>query len=310
MAYTPDIKIRDLLEAGVHYGHKTSRWNPRMSPYIFGARDNIHIIDLQKTLPLMQRALNKIYDVTRNNGRVLFVGTKRQASPLIAEAAKNSGQYYVNHRWLGGMLTNWKTVSRSIRKLKELQAFLDKGEFEGYTKKEILGFRRQHEKLFRSLGGITEMGGRPDIIFLIDSNKEDLAMSEAAILNIPVIAVLDSNSDPTGVAYPIPGNDDATRSVELYCRLAQEAALAGIQESLSASGIDIGAAENPEEAKAAAKPRKAKAAPAKKAKESAEKPASNDAEANAQPAPESAAPAEDAGAETGAPEPKAEASQG
>ena len=240
MSFKPSVSMRELLEAGVHYGHKTSRWNPRMAPYIYGERNGIHIIDLQQTLPLTHRALQKVFEVVRNNGRILFVGTKRQVSEELAETAQRCGQYYVNHRWLGGMLTNWKTVSRSIRKLKELNRFLEREEFEGYTKKEVLNFRRQQEKLNRSLGGITEMGGCPDLIFVIDSNRETLAMQEARKLGIPIIAVLDSNSDPSDVDYPIPGNDDATRSIQLYCRLMQEATLAGIEQSLRASGVDMG----------------------------------------------------------------------
>jgi small subunit ribosomal protein S2 len=243
MSYKPTVTMKELLDAGVHYGHKVSRWNPRMAPYLYGERNGVHIIDLQQTLPLMHRALSKVYDVVRDNGRILFVGTKRQVSDEVAETAQRCGQYYVNHRWLGGMLTNWKTVSRSIKKLKELNQFLEQEEFEGYTKKEILGFTRQQEKLHRSLGGITEMGGRPDLIFVIDSNRETLAMQEAKKLGIPIIAVLDSNSDPSDVDYPIPGNDDATRSIRLYCKVAQEATLAGIEQSLKASGVDIGASE-------------------------------------------------------------------
>ncbi|MET0155708.1 MAG: 30S ribosomal protein S2 [Rickettsiales bacterium] len=253
MSYKPSVSMRELIEAGVHYGHKTSRWNPRMAPYIFGERNGVHIIDLQQTLPLAYRAMQKVFEVVRDNGRILMVGTKRQVADEVAQTAQRCGQYYVNHRWLGGMLTNWKTVSRSIRKLKELNRFLEKEEFEGYTKKEVLGFRRQQEKLNRSLGGITEMGGCPDLIFVIDSNRETLAMQEARKLGIPIIAVLDSNSDPSDVDYPIPGNDDATRAIQLYCRLIQEATLAGIEQSLRASGVDLGAAQDAPQFEAAFK---------------------------------------------------------
>lgn len=240
MSTLPQFSMRDLLEAGVHYGHKTMRWNPRMAPFLFGSRNGIHIIDLQQTVPLLHQALKVVYEVVKANGRVLFVGTKRQASDPIAEAAKRCGQYYVNHRWLGGMLTNWSTVSQSIKTLREIEAQLS-DENVGLTKKEKLGLSRQHEKLKRSLGGIMDMGGKPDLLFIIDTNKESLAMAEAKKLGIPVIAVLDSNSNPEGVDFAIPGNDDATRAIELYCRLISDSALLGIQEGLSAAGVDIGA---------------------------------------------------------------------
>ncbi len=244
MVELPKFTIRDLLESGVHYGHKTMRWNPRMASYLFGSRNGIHIIDLQQTVPLLHRALNVVYEVVKNNGRVLFVGTKRQASELVAEAAKRCGQYYVNHRWLGGMLTNWKTVSLSIKTLRDIEEKLQNRENSGLTKKEILGLEREYEKLQRSLGGIVNMGGKPDLLFVIDTNKESLAMAEAKKLGIPVVAVLDSNSNPEGVDFPIPGNDDATRAIELYCKLISDSALLGISEGLSASGVDIGANEN------------------------------------------------------------------
>ena len=240
MSALPQFTMRDLLEAGVHYGHKTMRWNPRMAPFLFGSRNGIHIIDLQQTVPLLHQALKVVYDVVKANGRVLFVGTKRQASDPIAEAAKRCGQYYVNHRWLGGMLTNWNTVSQSIKALREIDGKLTE-QNTGLTKKEMLGLERQREKLNRSLGGIMDMGGKPDLLFIIDTNKESLAMAEAKKLGIPVIAVLDSNSNPEGVDFAIPGNDDATRAIELYCRLISDSALLGIQEGLNAAGVDIGA---------------------------------------------------------------------
>jgi len=245
----PSITIKELIEAGVHFGHKTMRWNPKMSTYIYGVRDDIHIIDLQQTLPLLVAALGKIYDVAKNNGRVLFVGTKMQASEIVAEAAKRCGQYYVNHRWLGGMLTNWSTINRSIKKLSELEALISEEEANGdnneqlkLTKKEKLDITRKIDKLEKSLGGIREMGGVPDILFVIDTNKEDIAIQEAKKLNIPVIAIVDSNSDPDDVDMPIPGNDDATRAIRLYCRLVSDSVLYGMQESLAASGIDLGEA--------------------------------------------------------------------
>ena len=244
MSALPKFSMRQLLEAGVHYGHKTMRWNPKMAPYLFGSRNGVHIIDLQQTVPLLNQALKIVHDVVRANGRVLFVGTKRQASDPLAEAAKRCGQYYVNHRWLGGMLTNWKTVSQSIKTLRKIEETLEQnalGTIRGLTKKEILGLQRQQEKLHRSLGGIMDMGGKPDLLFVIDTNKESLAMAESKKLGIPVIAILDSNSDPDGVDFPIPGNDDASRAIELYCRLISDAALQGIEGSLTASGVDVGA---------------------------------------------------------------------
>ena len=239
MSNVPKFTMRELLEAGVHYGHKTMRWNPRMAPYLFGSRNGTHIIDLQQTAPLLHQALQTVYDVVRKNGRVLFVGTKRQASDQIAEAASRCGQYYVNHRWLGGMLTNWNTVSASIKTLRDIESKLNGEEAEGLKKKEILSMQRKADKLRLFLGGIMDMGGKPDLLFIIDTNKEDIALLEARKLGIPVIAILDSNSNPEGVSYPIPGNDDATRAIRLYCKLVSDAALAGIQESLGASGVDI-----------------------------------------------------------------------
>ena len=243
----PDFTLRQLLEAGVHFGHHTRRWNPRMSPYLFGVRNQVHIIDLQQTVPMLDRALRAVRDTTAAGGRVLFVGTKRAAAEHVAEAANRCGQYYVNHRWLGGMLTNWKTITGSIKRLRQIDEMLA-GDTQGLTKKEILEITRDREKLERSLGGIKEMGGLPDILFVIDTNKEKLAVEEANKLNIPVIAVLDSNSDPEGVTYPIPGNDDAIRAITMYCDLVSSAVLDGISAELAASGEDIGASETlPEE---------------------------------------------------------------
>jgi len=224
----PTFTMRQLLEAGVHFGHTSRRWNPKMAPYIFGKRNGVHILDLEQTVPLLHQALQFVRDVTAGGGRVLFVGTKRQASEKVAEAAKRCGQYYVDHRWLGGMLTNWKTISQSIRRLKNLEEQLSK-EDTGLTKKETLQLTRERGKLDRALGGIKEMGGLPDVIFVIDTNKEHIALDEARVLKIPVVAVLDSNSSPEGVTYPIPGNDDAIRAIGLYCDLISDAVLDGIQ---------------------------------------------------------------------------------
>jgi small subunit ribosomal protein S2 len=239
----PEFSMRQLLESGVHFGHHTRRWNPKMAPFIFGVRNGVHILDLEQTVPLLQQALQAVRDVVSGGGRVLFVGTKRQASDKIAEAAKRCGQYYVNHRWLGGMLSNWKTISNSIKRLKELEAKLA-DQNTGLTKKELLQMTRERDKLERALGGIKEMGGLPDILFIIDTNKEKLAVEEATKLNIPVVAILDSNSDPTGVTFPIPGNDDAIRAITMYCDLISGAVLDGISQEMQASGQDIGAAED------------------------------------------------------------------
>ena len=238
----PDFTLRQLLEAGVHFGHHTRRWNPRMGPYIFGIRNQVHIIDLQQTVPLLDRALRAIRDVTAAGGRVLFVGTKRAAAEYVADAAKRCGQYYVNHRWLGGMLTNWKTITGSIKRLRQIEEMLG-GDVQGLTKKEVLDITRDQEKLERALGGIKDMGGLPDILFIIDTNKEKLAVEEATKLGIPVVAVLDSNSDPQGVTFPIPGNDDAIRAITLYCDLVAAAVLDGISAEMIASGRDMGEAE-------------------------------------------------------------------
>ena len=240
----PQFTMRQLLEAGVHFGHHTRRWNPKMGPFIFGTRNGVHIIDLEQTVPMLSAALAAVRAVAAGGGRVLFVGTKRQASEVVADSAKRCGQYYVNHRWLGGTLTNWKTITASIRRLRELDEKLG-GEVEGLTKKELLGLTRERDKLERALGGIKEMGGLPDILFVIDTNKEAIAIKEAIKLSIPVIAVIDSNSSPEGITYPIPGNDDAIRSIGLYCTLIGDAVLDGLQQEMIASGEDVGAAERP-----------------------------------------------------------------
>jgi small subunit ribosomal protein S2 len=240
---TPDFSLRQLLEAGVHFGHHTRRWNPRMAPFLFGVRNQVHIIDLQQTVPMLDRALRAVRDTTASGGRVLFVGTKRAAAEYVADSAKRCGQYYVNHRWLGGMLTNWKTITGSIKRLRQIDEMLG-SDIQGLTKKEVLEMTRDRDKLERSLGGIKEMGGLPDILFIIDTNKEKLAVQEANKLGIPVVAVLDSNSDPHGVTYPIPGNDDAIRAIMLYCELISGAVLDGISAEMAASGRDIGAAED------------------------------------------------------------------
>lgn len=243
----PVVDMRALLEAGVHFGHQTHRWNPKMAPFIFGDRNGIHIIDLSQTVPYMTRALQVVRDVIAGGGRVLFVGTKRQASPIVAEAAKRCGQYYVNHRWLGGMMTNWQTISQSIKRLKQLNEQLGK-EHTGLTKKETLQLTRLRDKLELSLGGIQDMGGLPNLVFVADTNRDDIAIAEANRLNIPVIGVIDTNSKPDGVDYPIPGNDDATRAIRLYCDLIADAVLDGIQADLTAKGVDLGAvAEAPAE---------------------------------------------------------------
>src|SRR5277367_3531213 len=242
----PDFSMRQLLEAGAHFGHQTHRWNPKMERYIFGSRSNIHIIDLSQTIPLLHQALVKVREVAASGGRVLFVGTKRQASDPVAQAARRSAQYYVNHRWLGGTLTNWRTISGSIARLRELETVLDAGG-EGRTKKELLQLTRERIKLELSLGGIKDMGGIPDLMFVIDTNKEAIAIQEARKLNIPVIAILDTNSDPQGITFPIPGNDDAARALQLYCDLMADAVLDGLTEGQVAMGVDIGASDAPVE---------------------------------------------------------------
>ena len=242
----PEFSMRGLLESGAHFGHRQQRWNPKMAPYIYGARNDIHILDLTQTVPLLHQALVALRDVAASGGRILFVGTKRQASEPIAAAAKRCAQYYVNHRWLGGTLTNWQTISHSIRRLRSIEETLTTAEQSGLTKKELLGLLREQDKLERSLGGIKEMGGLPNMLFVIDTNKEAIAIAEARKLGIPVTAILDSNSDPDGIAYPIPGNDDAARAIALYCDLAARAVIDGLGESQSAAGVDLGAAEDVE----------------------------------------------------------------
>jgi len=242
MSY-PTFTMRQLLEAGVHFGHHTRRWNPKMAPYIFGKRNNIHIINLEKTVPMLYEALDAIQSIAKNGGKFLFVGTKRSASDLIAQAATNCGQYYVNHRWLGGMLTNWETVSNSIKKLKSLEERIETGEINSLTKKERLQIERQKEKLDLNLGGIKNMNGIPDAMFIIDTNKESIAIQEANNLNIPVFAICDTNSNPSGVNYPIPGNDDALRAISLYCDLVAASILKGLESNLEQSGVDVGESE-------------------------------------------------------------------
>ena len=239
----PAFNMRQLLEAGVHFGHQAHRWNPKMAPFIYGARNNIHIVDLTQTVPLLHQALVKISDTVASGGRVLFVATKRQASEAIAASAQRSAQYYMNHRWLGGTLTNWKTVSQSIRRLRQLDDIL--AQPAGRTKKELLNIQRERDKLNQSLGGIKDMGGVPDLLFVIDTNKENIAIKEAQKLGIPIIAIVDTNCDPDGIDFPIPGNDDAGRAITLYCDLVSRAALDGLERSQSAAGVDLGASEAP-----------------------------------------------------------------
>ena len=262
----PSFTMRQMLEAGVHFGHSTRRWNPRMKPFIFGERNKIHILDLQQTVPMLYAALKAMSDVTSRGGRVLFVGTKRAAADKIAETARNCGQYYVNHRWLGGMMTNWATVSQSIRRLRELEGRMEGEEVGQLTKKEVLQLTRERDKLEMTLGGIKEMGGLPDMLFVIDTNKEAIAVEEANGLNIPVIAIVDSNATPDGVDYVIPGNDDAMRAISFYCELAQAAVLDGLQTEMMATGGDAGgAAEAPVETAVAAADAPVEAAPAEAA---------------------------------------------
>jgi small subunit ribosomal protein S2 len=240
----PVVTMAQLLEAGAHFGHQTHRWNPKMKPYIFGDRNGVHIIDLSQSVPLFARALDFVRGTVQAGGKVLFVGTKRQAQEPIAEAARRSGQHYVNHRWLGGMLTNWKTISGSIKRLKTLEEQLS-GDTAGLTKKEVLQLTRERDKLELSLGGIRDMGGIPDVMFVIDANKEELAIKEANVLGIPVVGILDSNVDPSGIAFPVPANDDASRAVRLYCDAIAQAATKGRREGVVDSGADIGAMDEP-----------------------------------------------------------------
>ena len=240
----PVVTMQNLIEAGAHFGHQTHRWNPRMKPYIFGARNGIHILDLSQTVPLFARALDFISSTSAAGGKVLFVGTKRQAQGPIADAARASGQHFVNHRWLGGMLTNWKTISNSIKRLKTLEEQLS-GDTSGLTKKEVLNRTRERDKLEMSLGGIRDMGGIPDVMFVIDANKEELAIKEANVLGIPVVAILDSNVSPDGIAFPVPANDDAARAIRLYCDAVAQAATRGGQQARANRGEDLGAAVEP-----------------------------------------------------------------
>ncbi|MEM7427561.1 MAG: 30S ribosomal protein S2 [Pseudomonadota bacterium] len=240
----PEFSMRQLLEAGVHFGHQTHRWNPKMEQFIFGSRNGVHILDLAQTVPLLHQALVAVRDAVAGGGRLLFVGTKRAASDPIADAARRSAQYYMNHRWLGGTLTNWQTISNSIKRLKKLQETLSQDN-QPFTKKELLGLTRERDKLEQALGGIQDMSGLPDLMFVIDTNKEAIAIQEARKLGIPVVAVLDSNCDPEGIDYPIPGNDDAGRAVALYCDLMARAAIEGISESQISRGVDIGEATEP-----------------------------------------------------------------
>ena len=286
----PEFSMRQLLEAGVHFGHQTHRWNPKMSPFIFGDRNNIHIIDLAQTVPLLHQALVAVRDSVTGGGRVLFVGTKRQASDPISESAQRAAQYFINHRWLGGTLTNWKTISNSIKRLRQLEETLSQEEI-GLTKKETLRLTREKGKLDRALGGIKDMGGTPDIMFVIDTNKEQIAIKEARKLGIPIVAIVDTNCDPDGIDFPIPGNDDAGRAINLYCDLISRAAIEGISQSQEGAGVDLGEAVEPlmEELPAEA-PTNGAGAPA------AEVPAPEAAaaEAPAEPAPAEPAPAEEA----------------
>jgi small subunit ribosomal protein S2 len=236
--------MRQLLEAGVHFGHQTHRWNPKMAPFIYGSRNNIHIIDLTQTVPLFHQALLAVADTVAKGGRVLFVGTKRQASEAVADAARSCAQYYVNHRWLGGTLTNWRTISNSIRRLKSLEELLG-SETQGLTKKELLQLTREKDKLERALGGIKDMGAPPDLMFVIDTNKEAIAIAEARKLGMPIVAVVDSNCNPDGISHPIPGNDDAGRAITLYCDLIARAAIDGIERAQGSAGVDLGASDAP-----------------------------------------------------------------
>ncbi|TRO96101.1 30S ribosomal protein S2 [Glycocaulis profundi] len=266
----PEFSMRQLLESGAHFGHQTHRWNPKMKGYIFGERSGIHIIDLSQTVPLLHQALVKVREVAAKGGRILFVGTKRQASEPVAQAAQRCAQYYMNHRWLGGTLTNWRTISNSISRLRELEALLDQdGGPQGLTKKEGLVLSREREKLERSLGGIKEMGGTPDLMFVIDTNKEAIAIQEAKRLGIPVVAIVDTNCDPDLIDFPIPANDDAARAISLYCDLIADAVLDGISDSQAALGVDLGASEAPAAEPALTEEAPAEAAPAEAAAEEA-----------------------------------------
>src|SRR5690348_14700152 len=257
----PEFNLRQLLESGAHFGHRTQRWNPKMAPYIFGVRNDIHIIDLTQTVPLFHQALLAMRDIVAAGGRVLFVGTKRQAAEPVSAAAKRCAQYYVNHRWLGGTLTNWQTISHSIKRLRSLEETLGSAQSSGLTKKELLQLLREQDKLERSLGGIKEMGGLPSMLFVIDTNKESIAVAEARKLDIPVAAILDSNSDPDGIAYPVPGNDDASRAIALYCDLVARAVIDGLSEGQAAGGADLGESEHVEPMGGRSAPEEVEASP-------------------------------------------------
>ena len=306
----PEFTMSQLLEAGAHFGHQSHRWNPKMERYIFGSRANIHIIDLSQTIPLLHQALVKVREVAASGGRVLFVGTKRQASDPVAASAKRCAQYFVNHRWLGGTLTNWRTISGSIARLRELEGVLD-GDHGGRTKKELLTLTREREKLELSLGGIKDMGGIPDLMFVIDTNKEAIAIQEARKLNIPVVAILDTNSDPDGITYPIPGNDDAARALQLYCDLIADAVLDGLAAGQASMGVDLGASVNPNEpalrrSKAKPAPAAAEAAAVEAAEPAAELTGQDAADVAAELSGESAEPVADVAAEAPSAEPVAE----
>ena len=294
----PTFTLRQLMEAGVHFGHNTRRWNPKMAPFLFGARNGVHIIDLDQTRPMLYRALDAITATVSKGGRILFVGTKRAASEKVSESAQRCGQYYVNHRWPGGMLTNWKTISQSIKRMRDIEGTMESEDLSKLSKKEALMMSRDHEKLMRTLNGIRDMGGLPDMIFVLDTNKEHLAVAEAKVLGIPVVAVIDSNSDPDSITFPVPGNDDALRAIDLYCDLVADAVLEGLQVEVTASGADLGASEQApvesalsEEAAPAAEEAPAdEAAPAEEAP--AKKPAAKKAPAKKAPAKKAAADGE------------------
>ena len=300
----PTFTLRQLMEAGVHFGHNTRRWNPKMAPFLFGARNGVHIIDLDQTRPMLYRALEAITATVSKGGRILFVGTKRAASEKVAESAQRCGQYYVNHRWPGGMLTNWKTISQSIKRMRDIEGTMESEDLGKLSKKEALMMSRDHEKLMRTLNGIRDMGGLPDMIFVLDTNKEHLAVAEAKVLGIPVVAVIDSNSDPDSITFPVPGNDDALRAIDLYCDLVADAVLEGLQVEVTASGADLGASEEAPADSALSEEAAAEEAPAEEAAPAAEEAPAEEAAAaeEAAPAAEEAAPAaEEAPAEEAAP---------
>ncbi len=296
----PEFSMRQLLEAGVHFGHQTHRWNPKMAPYIFGERSNIHIMDLSQTVPLLHQALVKARDVAASGGRIMFVGTKRQASDVIAESAQRCAQYYVNHRWLGGMMTNWQTITNSITRLRELEALFENEAESGLTKKELLKRTRELTKLTRALGGIKDMGGIPSLMFVVDTNKESIAIKEARKLGIPVIAILDTNCNPDDADFPIPGNDDASRAIGLYCDLLADAILDGMAEGAAKAGVDLGAMENPVELALEAAPvvEEKPAAEEKPAVKVEKKPAAKKIEVPVEAKPAAAKPAKAKPAET------------